>query len=254
MKPLLTLAEGAVRFSIAGAAPVRRQLVVFPHAGGSAEYYRPWRARLPAEVDLIVLQYPGPTAQEAFPGWPTPDAALRRCLRGLGSLLGLAPATFFGHSMGALLALHVAAALLPSRFTVAQLVLSSQLTPPTLREIYRTPQDLDQLADRALDLGEAGAHQRLGVEARALVAATIRRDLDLLLALAALPVGALPATRVFGGQDDPLVSPARLAEWQAFLPRGAHAETFPGGHFYHRDALDPVLDAILRPDAVAHAA
>jgi pyochelin biosynthesis protein PchC len=246
MKQLRTQAEGAVRFSASGAAPVRHQLVIFPHAGGSVDFYRPWRDSLPADVDLIVIQYPGSTAMEAFPAWQDPAAAIRRCTRGLGSLLGLARATFFGHSMGALLALHVAAALARSRFDIAQLILSSQMTPPTLLDTLSTPTDLERLADRALDLGEVDALDTLGVEARALVASTIRRDLGLLRELARLPIGALPVTRIFGGRDDPLIGPGILAEWHAFLPRSARAETFPGGHFYHRNPLQPVLDAILQ--------
>ncbi|MDN7671433.1 alpha/beta fold hydrolase [Burkholderia oklahomensis] len=254
MRRLQTLAEGAVRFSMAAAAPVRHQLVVFPHAGGGADFYRSWRDHLPAHVDLIVMQYPGPTRSDAFPAWSDPHQAIRRCMRGLASLLGIAPITFFGHSMGALLALHVASALMSSRFHATQLVLSSQMTPPALQATLRTAQDLDRLAEKALGLSEVTSPSRLDAALHAAVASAVARDLGLLQQLARLPVGDVPSTRIFGGRDDPLISAEALADWSRFLQHSAGTEVFPGGHFYHRDQVQAVVDAILKPHRASLAA
>ncbi|AOJ04138.1 MULTISPECIES: thioesterase II family protein [Burkholderia] len=245
MRHLQTQAEGAVRFSLAGAAPVRHQLVIFPHAGGSTEFYRPWRDHLPADVELIVLQYPQLGAGTAS-AWDDPVAAVRRCTRGLANLLGVAPITVFGHSMGALLALHVAQALAPLRFRIEQLVLSSQMTPAALQTELRTEQDIDRLAQQALGLGEVDGLSRIGEDAQRLLVSFIRQDLALLQRLAPLPVGELPATRIFGGDEDPLVDRPKLAEWSAFLSQHLTPEVFPGGHFYLRDQVPAVVDALLR--------
>lgn len=254
MRRLQTLAEGAVRFSVAATAPVRHQLVVFPHAGGGVDMYRAWRDCLPAHVDLIVMQYPGPTRSDAFPAWSDPREAIRRCMRGLACLLGIAPITLFGHSMGALLALHVASALTSSRFRAAQLVLSSQMTPPALQATLRTAQDLERLAENALGLGEVTAPARLDADLRAAVASAVARDLGLLQQLARLPVGDVAPTRIFGGRDDPLISADALADWSRFLPQSAGMEVFPGGHFYHRDQVQAVVDALLKPHRASLAA
>ncbi|KVD82537.1 pyochelin biosynthesis protein PchC [Burkholderia sp. ABCPW 14] len=254
MKRLQTFAEGAARFSVAAAAPVRHQLVVFPHAGGGVDFYRSWRDCLPAHVDLIVMQYPGPTRSNAFPAWNDPREAIRRCMRGLASLLGIAPITFFGHSMGALLALHVASALVSSRFRVTQLVLSSQMTPPALLATLRTAQDLERLAQEALGLGEVADPARLDADLRAAVASAVTRDLGLLQQLARRPVGDIPTTRIFGGRDDPLIGTEALADWSRFLQQSSEMEVFPGGHFYHRNQVQAVVDAILKPHLASLAA
>jgi pyochelin biosynthetic protein PchC len=35
------------------------RLVCFPHAGGTAAYFRSWREHLPRDVELFSVQYPG---------------------------------------------------------------------------------------------------------------------------------------------------------------------------------------------------
>ncbi len=37
----------------------RLRLACFPHAGGSASFFRSWSERLPPGIDLLALQYPG---------------------------------------------------------------------------------------------------------------------------------------------------------------------------------------------------
>ena len=44
----------------------RAQLVCFPHAGGTANFFRNWSRALPWDVDLLALQYPG--REERFGG------------------------------------------------------------------------------------------------------------------------------------------------------------------------------------------
>lgn len=247
MKNLLARAEGAIRFSVCAAPPVRHQLVIFPHAGGSSDFYRPWRDDLPGDVDLIVLEYPRASANDVTTGWHDPLAAIKCCMRGLGSLLGIAPVTVFGHSMGALLALHVAQTLMSSRFRVAQLILSSQMTPVSLQMVLQTEHDIDRLAEQAMALGEVSEPGSRKDDARTVLASVIRQDLALLQKLAKLPSGNLPTTRIFGGENDPLIDREKLNEWSAFLPQHPVPEIFPGGHFYYRGQVSSVLDAILKP-------
>ena len=88
----------------------RAQLVCFPHAGGTANFFRGWSRALPWDVDLLALQYPG--REERF-GEP--------CLTSIDALAGPAadalqryahaPLVLFGHSLGAALAYEVAARL-----------------------------------------------------------------------------------------------------------------------------------------------
>src|SRR5437870_3982541 len=97
-----SLDGSVVKYSAGAIAPVRHQIVVFPHAGGAESFYRPWRRYLPDDVDLLIVQYPGRETRALDDAWPDGESAVEQCSAALNSLLGIAPLTVFGHSMGAL--------------------------------------------------------------------------------------------------------------------------------------------------------
>lgn len=247
MKLIETYTPAAVRLSLASSAPVSHQLVIFPHAGGDLSFYRAWRCALPPEVDLIIMQYPHSLQDADQEKWRAPETAIRHCERSLNRLLGIAPVTLFGHSMGAILALHLAKALAGSRFQIGQLIVSSQCPPPTLSQMLKSEQEIESLKEQALSLGEVDGISTLDETAHQYLGEQILSDLRLLQQLSVLPVCNLPPTRVFGGQNDPLVDRQKLNAWSGFLPQSAEPMLFPGGHFYLSDGLDSVIDAILQP-------
>ncbi|HGP4332947.1 TPA: pyochelin biosynthesis editing thioesterase PchC, partial [Pseudomonas aeruginosa] len=83
------------------------RLACFPHAGGSASFFRSWSERLPPDIDLLALQYPG--REDRFNEAP----ATRLEDLADGAALALrdfadAPLALFGHSLGAALAYETA--------------------------------------------------------------------------------------------------------------------------------------------------
>lgn len=85
----------------------RLRLACFPHAGGSASFFRSWSERLPPDIDLLALQYPG--REDRFNEAP----ATRLEDLADGAALALrdfadAPLALFGHSLGAALAYETA--------------------------------------------------------------------------------------------------------------------------------------------------
>jgi surfactin synthase thioesterase subunit len=93
------------RYRPAAHAAVR--LVCFPHAGGSAPFYLPMAAALSPGVDVVAIQYPGRQERRA----ERPIADLMVLADRICDVLGgqpEMPMTFFGHSMGALVAFEVA--------------------------------------------------------------------------------------------------------------------------------------------------
>lgn len=80
---------------------------LLPHAGGSASFFRSWSERLPPDIDLLALQYPG--REDRFNEAP----ATRLEDLSDGAALALrdfadAPLALFGHSLGAALAYETA--------------------------------------------------------------------------------------------------------------------------------------------------
>lgn len=247
MRLIETHTPAAVRLSLASPAPIDHQLVIFPHAGGDFSFYRAWRSALPPEVDLIIMQYPHSLQDKEQAIWRAPKTAIRHCERSLNRLLGIAPITLFGHSMGAILALHLATTLAGSRFQIRQLIISAQCTPPTLSQMLQSEAAIESVKEQALSLDEVNGISTLDETARQYLGEQILSDLRLLQQLSVLPVSNLPPTRVFGGQEDPLVDRQKLNEWSEFLPQSDEPVLFPGGHFYLSETLDSVIDAILQP-------
>ncbi|WJV54749.1 alpha/beta fold hydrolase [Prodigiosinella aquatilis] len=232
-----------IRYSASSSAPAKQQLVVFPHAGGSASFYQPWRQRLPEECDLFVVQYPGRETQGTERPWPSAEKAITVCANALHSLLGIAPITFFGHSMGALLALHVASSLRNTRFTIRQLVLSAQKVPEELVELNKA-KTRKALVESILAHSEQSGVMELDDLTRTSVADFILQDLELLAQLALLPINDLPL-RIFGSENDPLLGVSQLERWRETVTN-SQVTTWPGGHFYFKQDIDEFLRQLLQ--------
>ena len=86
------------------------KLYIFPHAGGSAQYYAPFaQAFSSSDIKRIAVQYPGRNGTHDLPSFTSiPDLAdqVWKMLSPRDQSDG--KVAFFGHSMGALLAFEVA--------------------------------------------------------------------------------------------------------------------------------------------------
>ncbi|KNB49788.1 thioesterase II family protein [Streptomyces caatingaensis] len=231
-----------------GDAVPRRQLVCFPHAGGTASFYRPWRAALPPDVELLVVQYPGREDRLTEPFAESMDELVAGVSAELPAELDL-PFRFFGHSMGALVAYETTRQWermgLPEP---GHLVVSAQYAPDALPagDIHLGTDD-DVLAE-AERLGGTGPEVRRTPELASLVAALVRADYQVLETYRPSdgePVG-VPLTAL-GAKDDPEVRPEDVAGWSAFTTGAFALRLFPGGHFYLRDDPRGPLSALSSP-------
>ncbi|CAI1667164.1 Phenyloxazoline synthase MbtB [Serratia marcescens] len=242
MTQLRTSLGCAVRLSRPRSSPVTKQLVVFPHAGGGVAFYQHWRELLPDEVDLFIMQYPGREEAQSAPAWETAQYAIARCVDALHASLGIAPAVIFGHSMGTLLALQVAAALQTSRFRI-DTVLSAQRAPSELKLLQQESQRQEVL-DHILAFSESSGALTLDALTRPLVTRLIQQDLRLLGELSAEPLPGLQP-RIWGGDDDPLVSRSALSQWKKELP-GSQVQLLTGDHFYFMQDTAAFLRRLLQ--------
>jgi surfactin synthase thioesterase subunit len=225
--------------------PARRpeaalRLVCFPHAGGGASAYWRWPRLLPAQVEVLAVQYPG--RQDRFAD-PYADSLLELAGPVTAELAGLlagrpTPVAFFGHSMGALVAFEVArgmrAAGLPSP---SRLVVSAH-PAPTRPRVSGPAGDGDQaILDYLRSLGGAGADLLDDPDLRELTLPMVRNDLRLTRNYQYLPGAPLdcPISAIAGAADRSC-TPEQMRDWSRQTTAGFDLAILPGDHFYTETA------------------
>jgi surfactin synthase thioesterase subunit len=201
------------RYRPAAHAAVR--LVCFPHAGGSAPFYLPMAAALSPGVDVVAIQYPGRQERRA----ERPIADLMVLADRICDVLGgqpEMPMTFFGHSMGALVAFEVARRLEadghgPSRLngTNSAVFADEELMRATLPALR---------ADCAAAEGYSCAPQ----------------------IAVSCPISILV------GDNDPKARLADARAWVGHTTGAFDLKVFPGGHFFLADRADEIMKILDR--------
>jgi pyochelin biosynthetic protein PchC len=217
--------------------------VCFPHAGGSATFYRPVACALAPGVDALAVQYPGRQDRRHEPCLDTipdlADAVLDALLPALDR-----PFALFGHSMGALVAFEVATRMRARSLVPAALFVSGRRAPSSDREENLYLDDDALLAEiRSLD----GTHAQLleSEELLRMVLPAIRADFR--AAATYRPPGGEPLTipiHVHVGDRDPKVDLAEAHAWRNQTTGRFTLTTYPGGHFYLSAHVPALVAAI----------
>jgi pyochelin biosynthesis protein PchC len=225
-------------------------LLAFPHAGGSASFFRSWGTRLPPTVELTAVQYPGRLDRLREPCLDDVHQLADGVVTALRAQAWPVPGrrvALLGHSMGAIVAFETALRLEALGIAPVATFLSSHPAPGRpLR--HRLTEFTDQsLIGELRRLGATPAVLIEGPEARDVVLAGLRGDYRAVAGYQ--PSAGRLTTPIVGlvGDDDPDVSPDDMRPWTEVTAGPMTLHVFPGGHFY----LIAELDAVLRT-AVAH--
>lgn len=212
-------------------APVR--LVCFPHAGGSASFYRTWARRLAPAVELLIVQYPGRERR-----------IRERCVEDLHHLADLIHEALdpllerrlalFGHSFGAAVAYEVARRVEQrSRSRVAKLFVSGRDAPHRQRPTCRHLADDDRLWEELRRLGGTTEAVLDSPQLRSLVLPALRSDYRASATYQPRPGRPLACPIVaLMGEQDPEVRYNGVRSWRELTLGGFELRSFPGGHFY----------------------
>ncbi len=227
------------------------QIFVFPHGGGAASFYRPLAKQLPADIEPLIVQYPG-----------REDRLDERCLDDMASLADLITDALvstvnrrfvmFGHSMGASVAFEVAYRLhQQSGLTPARLIVSGQPGPR-----FQSPGD-KHLDDDALwaELSRlSGTDLELiaSAQLRSLVLPQLRADYRLIESYRPPVRRKLPCpVTAWIGDADPDVEIEKARGWREATAASFDINVFPGDHFYFRDREPQVAECLARAAGVA---
>lgn len=229
------------------AAP-RLRLFCFPYAGGSATVYHQWPAALPADIELVAVQYPGRATRMREAPCTRLQALLDDIEAGILPQLDR-PYAFFGHSMGATVAHELARRLLAANRPLPKhLFLSGRSAPqlaPCKAPIHALPHAEFIAAMRELNgtPAEILEHREL----MEMLAPIIRADFEVLETWQYEPTApsAIPVS-VFGGIADAAVPLENLDAWASCTTARFKRHMFPGDHFFLQQHYPAMLNIVVR--------
>lgn len=226
-------------------------LYCLPYAGGNAATYRGWGALLGPRIECVALDLPGHGRLRATPAladWPALIDALLANLDPLPTR----PFAFFGHSMGALVALELAHAIRERHGREPLWLGASACVAPREREL----DDEHPSHWLACSTAEMVAElRRLGGTPDELLADAEFLDLALPALRADFHLCANQARRArdrsirlgcpiwsFGGTHDSVSERnENLSAWRHETTGGFHQRMLEGGHFFVETAREQVI-------------
>ncbi|MEO8813672.1 MAG: alpha/beta fold hydrolase [Mycobacterium sp.] len=220
------------------------KLYIFPHAGGSAQFYVPFAKTFTSDVKRIAVQYPGRGGSHdlgAFTG--IPELADRVC-KILGPLdQSDGRVAFFGHSMGGLLAFEVARRLEEQGNPIAALFVSASAAPGRVGYDY-IPESDRGLLDAVSDMTGVNPEFLENEEFAARILPTLRGFKAITHydcppeATVSCPISA------FYGDNDEIATYEKVAPWVERTTSEFSARMFSGHHFYLNDHLPELVSDI----------
>ncbi|MTV55756.1 thioesterase II family protein [Pseudoduganella buxea] len=239
-------AKAGVLRRLAAPQQAQARLICFPCAGAAASFYLPWRGLLGDRIALWAVQPPGREDRVAAGPvhcWESLTGEVVDAIRAMDDGL---PTFLLGHSMGALLAFEVAHALARDARTAPLHLFVSGHSAPELRNERAThllpDAELVEVLRRYEGTDPALFANRELLE---LFLPVIRADLALDAAYRCAPRRplAVPFT-AFAGADDFVAPPASVQGWRRHTSDRFALRVFPGGHFFIRNQLGPIADAV----------
>jgi amino acid adenylation domain-containing protein len=208
-----------------------RRLICFPHAGGSASFFREWETGLPG-IEVHAVRYPG-RAERIDEPEPTD---LRRLAAEIAEVLvSLAdrPLELFGHSMGAVVALETARSLEALGVRPAHLFASGSRNapyPPTEDSSAGDGHGAGLVPGRLVDLGGTDPELAADPLFQELVLPYVLSDGRMFRAYRnpAAPRLRCPVTTIVGDRDDD----ADRRPWPDLTEGPFREHVVPGNHFY----------------------
>lgn len=222
------------------------RLYCFSYAGGSAHAYASWQAALGPDIEVCAVQLPGRGSRMA----EQPYTSMQDLVVTLAELLtqqDRTPFAFFGHSMGALVALELARCCARHSLAMPRGLIVSGASAPQFdkpaRNLHALPDNelIDALRDYDGSPPEVLEHREL----MELLLPTIRADFQLIETYryrAGRPLGL--GLTVFVGDADAQVVQESTPHWQKETAGTCDVRRFKGGHFFINTERDAVLASL----------
>jgi medium-chain acyl-[acyl-carrier-protein] hydrolase len=224
----------------------KMRLFCFPYAGGSAQLYHKWSAKLPASVEVCPIQLPGRGNRMREPAFEQLMPLVKAISKALLPYLNK-PFSFFGYSMGAMISfeltrlLQAEYALKPAHFFVAgRTAPQIENTEP---HTYHLPET--EFLQSLKDLNGTPKALLANAELMQLMTPLLRADFEVCQTYAYVPGPRLDCPMsVYGGTQDDHVSLEAYEAWKEQTSGPFKLTMYEGDHFFIHSHQQELLQAL----------
>jgi surfactin synthase thioesterase subunit len=220
------------------------KLYIFPHAGGSAEFYVPFARTFITDVKRVAVKYPGRRGSHDLASFSSiPELADQVWGKLSQSEESGAELALFGHSMGALVAFEVARRFEQSGNPVAALFVSACAAPGQVG--YDHVPDTDRgLLEAVTEFTGVNPDFLQDADFAAHILPTLRGLKAIANYECAPDVTVSCPIFAFLGDADDFATEEKVAGWSERTTAEFTARVFSGHHFYLTDHLRALVDDI----------
>ncbi len=220
------------------------KLYIFPHAGGSAEFYVPFAKAFASDIKRVAVRYPGRGGNHDLGSFTTiADLADKVCQMIKPPEAGGEKITFFGHSMGGLLAFEVARRFEQAGSPIAALFVSAVAAPGHVGYEH-IPESDRGLLDAVSEMTGVNPEFLENEEFAASILPTLR-GLKAISKYDCPPGEKLSCPiAAFLGDDDEVATPEKVRPWVERTTSEFTMKVFPGHHFYLTDHIAELVSEI----------
>lgn len=217
------------------------RLYIFPHTGGSAEFYVPFARAFTGGTKCVAVQYPGKRAGKDLSKYTSiPEMADRLCAMLKPEETPGAGVAFFGHSMGALLAFEVALRFEQAGNPIAALFVSASAAPGLLRTVADLQGSDAQLLNMVSQVTGANPEFLKNEQFAATILPTLR-GLKAVVAYESPPEARVSCPiHALMADNDELATEELVTPWEQRTTGAFDRTVFSGGHFYLNEHLPQV--------------
>ncbi|MFI6698858.1 thioesterase II family protein [Streptomyces sp. NPDC050509] len=221
------------------------QLFCFPHAGGSASFYFPVSAQLSSVTEVFSVQYPGRQDRRKETSPDDIGVMADRIYAAVREQLRARPTTFFGHSMGAVLAFEVARRFEADGGEISRLFASGRRAPSRHRDEDVHRRSDDGIVAELKSMSGTNTALLGDEEILRMILPAIRSDYRAIETYRCEPGATLRAPiSALTGDSDPKTSLEEAGDWRGHTTGAFDLKVFPGGHFYLSAQAPSVLAAL----------
>ena len=229
--------------------PGLTKLYCFPYAGGNVVgIYSKWKKYLPENIELELIELAGRGSRSAEKYYHSLDEAVDELFDRIRNDIVRGSYAFFGHSMGALIALKLAIKLKKENFALpAHLFFSGEGAPHECADKKKYHLMPDEVFDtEVMNLGGTPREFFELPELRDFLLPVLKNDFRL-SETAVFDLSCMPFNTnisVLVGKEEEL-TPVQVTAWKDYTSGRCDIHYFNGGHFFINDYLPDIIKIVV---------